>query len=195
MSVVHDLFTAAQSNNVDMMRNALLSPTVDVNMRSENEGFTPLMVAANYGFFDLVEMLLAAGADVNAQSDGGTTALILAVSPKQEESAKIISRLLEGGAKVNLVSGGGNSALMEAAYQANTAVIEVLLRSGADINMTNNHGETALMTTLVGGDEPELITRLLQAGADKERITSEGEQAVDIAHRLSRVNSFRVLSA
>lgn len=191
MSVVHNLFTAAQSNDLDLMREALL--TADVNMRSESENFTPLMIAANYGFYDMVDMLLTAGADVNAQSEGGSTALSLAISPKYEESAKIVKRLLDVGADVNLVSGVGNSPLMEAVYQGSMPVVDLLLKAGAKVNLVNNHGETALMTVLIGGDEPEIITRLLDSGADKEPLSTAGEQAADIAHRLGRIQSFRVL--
>jgi uncharacterized protein len=191
MSVIPNIFLAAQNNDKDLMIEALKTTSVD--LPGENEGYTALMIASNYGFSDMVELLLKSGANVNAQTTGGMTALALSISPKEEEAARIVSQLLAAGADVNLASGGGNTPLMEAAYQGNTTVLKVLLKAGADVNRKNQYAETALMTTLVGGDEPEIIRLLLEAGADKELKSVDDEQAADIAHRLSRTQSFTAL--
>ena len=190
-TVVQNIFLAAQTNNIELMRETL--KTEDVNTRAPSEAFTPLMIAANYGFYEMVELLLEQGADITAESEGGATALSLSISPKQEECAKIVKRLLQAGAKPNQASGGGNTPLMEACYQGNVAAITLLLEAGADVNAKNQFNETALMTTLIGGDEPLIITTLLKNGADKEVKSSDGETAADIAHRLHRGNSFALL--
>ncbi|MEM7222885.1 MAG: ankyrin repeat domain-containing protein [Pseudomonadota bacterium] len=54
---------------------ALLSRDVDVNQRMAEIGNTALMLAANRGFLDIVELLLAHGADPNLTAADGWTAL------------------------------------------------------------------------------------------------------------------------
>lgn len=190
-TIVQNIFLAAQSNNIELMKETLR--TEDVNARAPSEAFTALMIAANYGFYEMVDILLGANADVNAQSEGGATALSLCMSPKYDESAKIAKRLIEAGARVNLASGGGNTPLMEACYQGNVVVINLLIQAGADVNAKNQFNETPLMSVLVGGDEPLLVTTLIANGADRAIVNSDGETAADIAHRLQRTNSFVLL--
>jgi ankyrin repeat protein len=188
--VVPNLFLAAQNNDKDLMIEAL--KTTDINMAGPG-GYTALMVVANYGFVDMVDYLLSQAPSVNAQSEGGQTALALSISPKEEESALVVEKLLAAGADVNLASGGGNTPLMEAAYQGNKAVLQLVLKAGADVNAVNKFNETALFSALVGGDEPEIVSLLLKAGINKELANTDGELATDIAHRLSRPRSFTVL--
>lgn len=49
-------------------------------LRDGGNGNTCLHIAAQNGHFDLVKLLLARGADVNAMNNGGQTALHMAVS-------------------------------------------------------------------------------------------------------------------
>lgn len=188
--VVPNLFLAAQNNDKDLMVEAL--KTTDINMAGPG-GYSALMVVANYGFVDMVDFLLSQGPNVNSQSEGGLTALALSISPKEEESALIVEKLIAAGADVNLASGGGNTPLMEAAYQGNKTVLQLLLKAGANVNATNKFNETALFSVLVGGDEPEIVAILLNAGINKELTNTDGELATDIAHRLSRPRAFTVL--
>src|SRR6185503_6086035 len=64
-------------------------------------GETPLMVAARSGYPEVVEQLLAKGANVNARAGRGQTALMWAVSQKHADVVKV---LLAHGADVHLRS-------------------------------------------------------------------------------------------
>ena len=50
-----------------------------INTKESEYGSTALMFAAENGYTETVQALLAAGAEVNAKTDTGTTALMLAV--------------------------------------------------------------------------------------------------------------------
>ncbi|XP_060516365.1 uncharacterized protein LOC132695849 isoform X2 [Cylas formicarius] len=50
----------------------------DVNIRAKQHGQTALMLAVSHGRFDMVKMLLDAGADINIQDEDGSTALMCA---------------------------------------------------------------------------------------------------------------------
>jgi len=89
----------------------------------------------------VVELLLAAGADVNEKEAGGRTALHYAA---WENHAAVIELLLAAGADINAKSNYGGTALHYAAEQGHASVVELLLAAGADVNAQSTAGWTAL---------------------------------------------------
>ena len=70
--------------------NRLIAKGADVNLQDEN-GYTPLMKAADQGHENIVRMLLAApGIDVNLQNNNGKTALDFAVKKGHQNIAAMI---------------------------------------------------------------------------------------------------------
>jgi hypothetical protein len=82
----------------------LLAAGADVNaaIRKEEDilaGMTPLMCAAQYGSEDLVQLFLSKGADANAKTRSGFTALSLAKMSKMVDHTGVIRKLEAAGAK------------------------------------------------------------------------------------------------
>ena len=75
-SMYDTLFNACGTGQAREVRRHL-SGGADVNDVHE-QGYTPLMAASQNGYVEVVDMLLAAEANVNAASDRGQTALSLA---------------------------------------------------------------------------------------------------------------------
>lgn len=73
---------------------------------------TPLMEAASGGYADIVKLLIEHGANVNAKSSVGNTALTYACCGGYEDVVKI---LLDAGADVEHQNDNGHTPLMEAA--------------------------------------------------------------------------------
>ena len=71
---IHD---AAQSGDLEKVK-ALLKANPDLVFTKDNTGSTPLLYAASYGHRDVVALLLASKADVNAKANNGQTSLHLA---------------------------------------------------------------------------------------------------------------------
>ena len=99
------------------------------------------MRAALLGQDRCVQVLLDAGADINAQDEVGRTALMEACIAFKRDT---ISILLERNANVNLFDNNGCTALMRAAYGGYPSLVEKLLSYGADKDMQDKQGNTAL---------------------------------------------------
>jgi len=102
-------------------------------------GWTPLMYAASsYGNSPVTEMIKA-GANVNARSKRGETALMAsAVTGMADED------LLKAGADVNAVNDVGMTALMLLVQRGDPDEIKTLLKAGADARRKDASGRTAL---------------------------------------------------
>jgi ankyrin repeat protein len=94
----------------------------------DGSGWTPLIYAATGGHDDIVRWLLGEGADVNAASPNGTTALMMAVRENRYSTAIL---LIARGANVNHRNENGASALDWAKRANDQAMIERLKRAGA----------------------------------------------------------------
>ena len=128
-----DLINAAKTGDVAAVESA---------NAKDDEGATALTAAAEAGDVDLVQKLLADGADVHSQDNDGWTALMSATAAGHR---KIVELLLEAGADVNAQTNFGLTALMSAAGSGRTEVVEILVNKGADIKAKDNNTWTALI--------------------------------------------------
>ena len=86
--------------------------------------------------FEIAELLIKHGADVNNQNNNGETALF------KTRRTKIAKLLIEHGADVNIQDNTGQTALF---FKYDPDIIELLIKHGADVNIQDNNGQTAAM--------------------------------------------------
>lgn len=70
MSTDYEIFNAAERNDSKALKR-LLDSGLDPNVRDYDRGATPLHLAANKGHIETIELLIDAGADVNATNKRG----------------------------------------------------------------------------------------------------------------------------
>jgi ankyrin repeat protein len=95
----------------------------------------------------MVQVLIAAGAAVNAGDERGWTPLMKAAynADLDRGFADVAQALIDAGANVEMPISYGIRPLMLAAGYGETAVVETLLKAGADVTARNEGGLTALM--------------------------------------------------
>jgi ankyrin repeat protein len=176
---------------------------------------TPLMIAAREGDVELARVLVAAGADVNASAGDGKTALAMAIFNGNYDLG---SYLVEQKADVNKADAQRFTPLFWAIDRRNmetapnfpwvvTAdpmpLIRRLLDAGADPNALINNTPrarmregsprivfaTALMRAAFAADL-ELVTLLLERGADPKVISRDGETMLSAAAGLAFIHGY-----
>lgn len=153
---------------------SLLAAGLDVNARDDDRR-TPLAAAAVAGRIDLVDMLLAAGADLERTSGRRSmTPLLAGLDAIQEETAL---GLLDRGADPFAVDKNGENALIWAAFNGCERVVRRLLADGADPDFRRHDGGTALMSAAAKG-RLEIVRCLLDGGADPNLRDRNGATAL-----------------
>ena len=100
-------------------------------------GLTPLLFAARDGDLESVKMLVTAGANLNATTGIGETALMLAAHNDHTEAALY---LLDKGADPNIVE-AGHTALHFAVARKNMDLVKALIAHKADVNIRLTKGQ------------------------------------------------------
>lgn len=120
----------------------IMSSNIDVNNKGE-DGFTLLMRAVDSSshkkteVMEVINLLIKAGADVNAKNDWTDTAIMLVHYPYEAEKIKL---LVDAGADINSKDKKGQTALMRTVYSHDKRKAKALLISGADIFIKDNYG-------------------------------------------------------
>uniref|UniRef100_A0A8C7E1B0 Kinase D-interacting substrate of 220 kDa n=1 Tax=Naja naja TaxID=35670 RepID=A0A8C7E1B0_NAJNA len=154
------LVTYVEEENVPALK-AFLEKCKDVDERDEN-GQTPLMLAAEQGNLEIVQELIKKGANCNLEDSDNWTALI---SASKEGHIAIVSELLACNVNIEHRDMGGWTALMWACYKGSTEVAELLLERGANPNITGIQYSVYPIIWAAGRGHSRIVQLLLQHGA------------------------------
>ncbi|KAI9037068.1 NACHT nucleoside triphosphatase [Aspergillus affinis] len=121
-----------------------------------------LQTAARKGSAEVVQMLLDAGVDVNAQGGKYGNALQAA---SDRGSKEVVQMLLDSGTDVNTQGGWYGSALQAASFRKSKEVVQMLLDAGADVNTQGGWYSSALQAASFRKSKG-IVQILLDAGAD-----------------------------
>lgn len=125
---------------------------------SNKSGRTALMCAMEQGNQELVDLLLAKGANPHAVDEEGYTALMNVCGYWYSDSSGSLD------------------------------CVDMLIKAGVDVNAPAKNGKTALLFAAANDLPQQYITRLLQAGADINHKDEEGMSAILILAKEGRVS-------
>lgn len=175
----NEWFHAIYKNDYVQIENWLTQPyfyelqvSIDEKSSMDRSEQTGLMIAAELGCIEIVNLLLAAGANVHEKDKFGSTVLMWAASCRAKfswhyshkemiKSREIIKLLLEAGVDVNEKNKYGSTALM---FVDSYDITRILIEHGADHTPKNILNRTAL-------DNARMMNYSLDAyGIDYDRI-------------------------
>jgi ankyrin repeat protein len=173
---------AASNENPEVLT-LLLDAGADVNAR-DFDGVTPLHMAASNENPEVLTLLLDAGADVNARDEHSAAPILWAAKNPNLEVLKV---LIDAGADVNAINRDGVTPVLGSIIEENLEALRALLAAGASLDArlgsyyTRQAGYTGLHLAARYGETPEVITLLLDAGADGTAVNEDGETPFDLA--------------
>jgi len=183
---LHDVVIAG---DIDAVKR-FLSEGCDVNSR-DSLGLTPLHLAAMHGHTDIMELLIAKGADLEARDQHwGNTPLLHATPYGRTEAVRL---LLEKGANIEARDGHGLTPLcLSSTYGTaiHTKLIQLLLDRGANIESHSYGGATPLMGAISVGRK-EVAKMLLARGATLNVISRFYGTAAHLAMLVGRPDMVR----
>jgi len=192
--VNEDLLQASQRDDLAGVKKALVNGA-NVNARDFRQpGYTSLMLASLNGNFEIVKLLVQAGANVNAKNTDGNNALIFAVERMHPDIVKL---LLINHANVNSENKEGWTALMLVSGCAmpgsgNFEIAGLLISNGAKVNAKNNNLDTPLIIAVSFG-KLKILKFLIEKGADVNAKNKKGKTALDIAMELTSPNKSEII--
>lgn len=177
---------AASAGDLQALRSSLES-RAELSIR-DGEGLTPLMLAANAGAADCVELLLAKGAKPNLQS--------YVVERRRPGHLEVCSRL-EMQVGILKQVGCKFTALHFAVSSGSAATVDALLQAGCDVNRQaddrDGNALTPLQVAAALGNEAIVKSLLAAPGIDVNLISCDNT-ALDLAHSvIRRLSSLEVL--
>ncbi|OQR81094.1 protein kinase [Achlya hypogyna] len=136
---------------------------------------TPLYTASEEGDTEVVQRLIASGADINQPAKNGWTPITVAAT---NGHLAVVKALIAAGADFNKDNLKGWTSIMAAATGGHLAVVQALIEAGADFNKTDVVGWTPINAAAYHGHLP-VVNALMAAGADfhKENNTGYTPQA------------------
>ena len=110
----------------------LLDDGADINAK-DNQGFSPLIYAAQQGHLPLVDLLVLRGADLNLANNYGATSLSMAA---QDGLLEVVKLLVKKGSNIDQSADLGVTPLHKAALYGHQEIVDYLMSKGATFEAT-----------------------------------------------------------
>ncbi|XP_046365352.2 putative ankyrin repeat protein RF_0381 isoform X1 [Haliotis rufescens] len=143
----HMLNEACREGKLEIVKNILSTGSADINNKSQ-DGWTPVLLAANTGRKDIFDELVKKGCNLSAVLDNGNNILHVACLTGNTDITEYLT------AVVSIDSKGmyGRTAVMKAAAVGNKNVFQLLVGKGCNLSAVDDTGNTILHLACFGGN-------------------------------------------
>ncbi len=148
----------------------------------DDEGNTPLHIAATHNHVIGAALLLSAKAKIDVYNKNNLTPLMIAAMDAAGRHGPLVERLLGAKANVNARNEQGKTALMVAAYHGRHAIVKKLLAAKAHLNIVDKQRMTALSLAARNGSAG-IVQQLLVSKADVNAVAGQDNCALAWAMR------------
>ncbi|GKZ26243.1 hypothetical protein AbraIFM66951_004431 [Aspergillus brasiliensis] len=156
---------------------------------TDQNGLTPLLLAAENGHESIVQMLLETGATTETRAKFGQTPLLLSARNGHEG---IVRKLLERGAAFEIEDHHRQTPLLLAAKNGHEGIVQLLLEKGAEIETKDKFNQTPLMMAAAMGHEG-IVQMFLKRGALIERRDLHSQTSLSLAAAMGHEGVVRIL--
>lgn len=185
-TMLHKVILGLASSDLGQL---LSDSTVDLNTL-DNNGRSPVSLAAERGDLEALSTLLRYNPDVNISCTSGSSPLHFASCAQNPSCMK---PLLGAGAIVDSFTNWNQTPLIyAAAYVKSAANAEILLDSGAKIDWRDRDGITALSWTAIANNIP-VAEVLIRRGADVNNIDRGGDTFATLCVTNNQTELLRLL--
>jgi ankyrin repeat protein len=162
-------------------------PKAARELLAKEGGLTPLMLAAALSTDpEVIQVLIIAGAKVNAISEHGSSPLIyLALMNESPKAPEMIKALVEADAEVNWAEEVNKALALAVLSNTNAEVVKALIAAGGKVNVKVEEGVTMLMCAAVINTNPDVVKVLVSAGANVNERDVYGRSALMRAAQLN----------
>lgn len=164
LALAGEIHEAVKNNELVKVR-SLIKDSPDLVFSKDEDGFTPLHLAAANGYKEIAELLLANKADVNAKDNGESTPLHQAVAAGGEH-ADLLELLVAHKADVNAADANGLTPLHYAALADDGKAVKLLLAHGAHPDVREKVDGNTPLIIATGKGYKDVAEVLLANGAD-----------------------------
>jgi ankyrin repeat protein/serine/threonine protein kinase len=184
------LLIASFEGHVKVVKLLLEACDIIVDAVDEN-GATPLHIAVHFNWGEVVELLVAKGANVNAKDVQQHTPLLVA---SFRGHANVVQLLLGArGVLINAADGNGSTSLHVAAECGRSEVVGLLLSKGANVNAVIRAKRVPLCMASANG-HVEVVHLLLNApGVIVDAVDEDGRTPLQFAAIFGHVNVVALL--
>ena len=182
--LAEELFRAVDAKDIDTLRE-MLELAEDVEIRNP-WGLTPFMVAVGGQQFQVADLLIEKGADVNAVDDRGCNALTKATILKNQEAVRY---LRENGCEAQEIESSKRKRkeaeekrdLVSVARENNLGLAKRLIGKGQDVNQKESGGHKTPLLASVDQGHFDMAELLLESGADPNLSDGSGYTPLMVA--------------
>ena len=187
--------------------------------KPDAEGETLFSYALDKEYFDLADLLIWYGADLNQKDENGTP---LVMEKYSKNKAAISEYLIEHGANINIQDKKGYVPLYLAVIYGKKDMLRCLVELGADINIQTHSGKTSLHRAVINEKEEmvkylvkdchanvniqdnhlntplhwavfynniNIVKSLVENGADVNIENKQGMTPIDVANNMTSIDS------
>ena len=174
------LWRVAAQGIVEMIKPLFNERHFNINAKDPHFGLTALWLASQNGHDELVEYLLANGADPNIPNNNGIPPILIAA---EKNRGNIVRMLLEKGAHLDTTARfkSDTSPLFVAAQEGNIDIVKQFLNKGVNVDEKRQSDGVTPLIAAVNRGNIQIVNLLINFGASLYEKTRDGHYAKYVA--------------